>query len=64
MPCAFVRFVPPIQFMVMIASVSLRVLHATKKLLVVTVLLSGSIVTSAEPEVISRLGLTTAPEAA
>jgi hypothetical protein len=48
-----VRFGPPLQFMLMIASVSLPLLQATKKLLVVTVLLAGSIVTGREPDAIT-----------
>jgi hypothetical protein len=49
--------------MFVIASVSLPVLQATKKLLVVTVLSVGSIVTNPEPEVVSGLGLATVTEA-
>src|SRR5271166_4256694 len=43
MPCVLVKFCPPFQVMLVIASVSLLVLQATTKLLVVTVLLVGSI---------------------
>jgi hypothetical protein len=48
-----VKFCPPRQFRLVIASVSLPVFQATKKLLVVTVLLVGSIVISREPEAIT-----------
>ena len=44
-----VKFEPPFQMKLVIASVSLLVLQATEKLLVVTVLLAGSITTSLEP---------------
>lgn len=56
MPWSLVKFKPPFQMKLVIASVSLLVLQATEKLLVVTVLLVGSMSTSLEPRLTGCVG--------
>ena len=65
MPWVLVKFEPPFQMMLVIASVSLLVLQVTEKLLVVTILSVGSMTTNLEPGMtgLRRTALTAAVDA-